>query len=143
MRRFEQSITVPSDVVDMLGHVNNIEYVRWIQDVAVAHSTAVGFAWERYVQLGAAFVIRKHVVEYLRSAHAGETLTIATWVRDATRIAAQRATEITNAAGELVVQAETTWVWVSLATRRPERMPQEIRDAFSDEGDAFRYIGKR
>jgi acyl-CoA thioester hydrolase len=90
--------------------------------------------------MGAAFVIRKHVVQYLRPAFAGEQLTLTTWVADATRILAVRATEIRNDRKELIVSAETTWVWVSLASRKPDRMPQEIRDAFTDAGDAIRYV---
>src|SRR5689334_18672732 len=34
-------VTVDRNDVDGLGHVNNIVYVRWLQDVAMAHAFAV------------------------------------------------------------------------------------------------------
>jgi acyl-CoA thioester hydrolase len=35
--RFELPITIGSGDIDELGHVINVVYVRWVQDVAVAH----------------------------------------------------------------------------------------------------------
>lgn len=35
--RFEQIIQVEAPDIDELGHVNNIVYVRWVQEVATAH----------------------------------------------------------------------------------------------------------
>jgi acyl-CoA thioester hydrolase len=130
MSRFSHSITVPESAIDVLGHVNNIEYLRWVQDVAVAHSEHCGLAWDDYRALGAAFIIRRHAIEYLRSARAGDVLAIATWIDSLTRISAERGTEITNAAGEVVARAMTTWVWISLATHRPQRIPPVVRQRF-------------
>lgn len=131
--RFAFQLTVPPDAVDALGHVNNIEYVRWVQDAAMYHSQHLGYGWEQYQKLGAAFVIRRHTIEYLASAHAGDVLEVATWIKQYTRISALRATEIKNAAGQLILSAETLWVWVALATMRPQRVPDEVREIFVGE----------
>ncbi len=130
MRRFEYEITVPPEAIDQLGHVNNIEYVRWVQDAAMRHSEAAGLDWAAYQEIGAAFVIRRHAIEYLREAKVGDVLRVATWIEAATRITAERATEIRNAKGEEIVTARTTWVFVSLETMRPVRMPTRVADAF-------------
>jgi acyl-CoA thioester hydrolase len=130
MRRFEYEITVPADAIDQLGHVNNIEYVRWVQDAAVRHSEAAGLDWGTYEEMKAAFVIRRHVIEYLREAHIGDVLHVATWIESATRITALRATEIRNAKGEPIVTAQTTWVFVSLETMRPVRINERVATAF-------------
>jgi acyl-CoA thioester hydrolase len=37
MTAFEVRITASPDDIDELGHVNNAAWVRWIQDVAIAH----------------------------------------------------------------------------------------------------------
>mgnify|MGYP006200763065 CR=1 FL=1 len=39
---FEMRFTAAPEHIDELGHVSNVVYVRWIQDVAKAHSRAVG-----------------------------------------------------------------------------------------------------
>jgi acyl-CoA thioester hydrolase len=131
MDRFEYELVVPPDVIDVFGHVNNIEYVRWVQDAAVKHSDAVGLSWDVYLELGAAFVIRRHEIDYLRSARVGETLRIATYIVSHTRITANRATEISHANGERILTAMTTWVYVGLDTLRPKRIDQRIVRAFT------------
>jgi acyl-CoA thioester hydrolase len=131
MNRFTYEFPVPAEALDVFGHVNNIEYIRWIQDAARLHSDAVGYGWEEYQRLGAAFVIRKHVIDYLRPVLAGDSIAITTWIDSATRVSADRVTEIRNGAGEMTVSARTTWVWVTLATMRPGRIPQDVRDRFT------------
>ena len=51
---YEHSLTVSPDAIDSQGHVNNLEYLRWMQDAAVLHSAAQGWPRERYLELGAA-----------------------------------------------------------------------------------------
>jgi hypothetical protein len=48
-RRFE----VPPAVIDVHGHVSNLAYVGWMQDVAIEHSTAAGWPMARYLEIGA------------------------------------------------------------------------------------------
>jgi acyl-CoA thioester hydrolase len=35
--KFSHSFRVSPDEIDEQGHVNNVAYLRWIQEVAVAH----------------------------------------------------------------------------------------------------------
>ena len=35
--RFESEVPVIPEDFDELGHVNNVVYLRWIQDIATAH----------------------------------------------------------------------------------------------------------
>jgi acyl-CoA thioester hydrolase len=121
---------VPDESIDALGHVNNIEYVQWLQDAALRHSDHVGLTWERCRRIGAAFVIRKQVIEYLRPVGKGETLAVRTWSQTMDSISAVRSTRIVNSAGDPVLSAETTWVFVSLATMRPTKISAEVRDMF-------------
>ena len=72
--------TWAKDDVDDLGHINNIVYLRWVQDAAGAHSEAVGFGLERYQAMGAVWVVRKHEITYFASAMADDAIEIKTWV---------------------------------------------------------------
>ncbi|MGV0952623.1 MAG: acyl-CoA thioesterase, partial [Azonexus sp.] len=38
-----EPFTIASESIDMNGHVNNQEYVRWMQDIATAHSHEQGW----------------------------------------------------------------------------------------------------
>ena len=37
---FVHTFTVPPEAIDVNGHVNNLEYLRWMQEVATRHSAA-------------------------------------------------------------------------------------------------------
>ncbi|MBI5517738.1 MAG: acyl-CoA thioesterase [Deltaproteobacteria bacterium] len=131
MRSYLWNLVVDPSAVDGQGHVNNVAVVQWVQDVAVAHSRAVGLGPEDYEALGGMFVVRRHAVEYLRAAYLGDALTVSTWIDGASRIQCERLTEIKNAAGDLVVTARTTWVYLHRASLRPVRIPPAVRSAFS------------
>ena len=130
---FTLAVEVEDGHIDELGHASNIASVRWIQDVAVAHSATVGLDMEGYSQLGAVFVVRRHEIDYLRPVVRGDALELRTWIDSASAAKCQRATEIVRVgAGPLVVaRAMTTWGFVELATGRPTRIPDSVRVAFS------------
>ena len=39
---FDLTLTVKPEHIDILGHVNNVMYVHWMQDVALAHIEELG-----------------------------------------------------------------------------------------------------
>lgn len=126
-------MSVGEDDIDMLGHASNIAYVRWVQDVAVAHSAAVGLGVERYLELGGVFVVRRHEIDYLRPVLRGEALELRTWIDSVSAAKCQRATEIARADGSsevVIARAMTTWGFIEFATGRPTRIPDTIRQAF-------------
>lgn len=129
---FLQQIVAPESDVDILGHVSNVAIVRWIQDVAWAHSAAVGLDHANYVQLGAVFVVRKHEIEYLRSAYGGETIDLFTHVQWWKAAVSERQTRVVrHSDGTLIARASTLWAYVSATTMRPTRIPQRVADAFA------------
>jgi acyl-CoA thioester hydrolase len=131
MDRFEHTFSVAESDLDPIGHVNNIAYVRWIQDVAVAHSAAVGFDYAAYQRLGAIFVVRRHEVDYLRPIGPGQRIVARTWVTDVAGAKCHRHTEIrTLDSDHPAVRGLTTWVFVSIANGRPTRIPPEVLTAF-------------
>jgi acyl-CoA thioester hydrolase len=132
---FEHLIEVAEGDIDLLGHASNIAFLRWIQDSAIAHSTAVGLDLDAYRRMGAFFVVRRHEVDYLRSALRGESLLMRTWIETAAAAKVERMTEIFRLAPgsperELLSKAKTTWGFVEAATGRPTRIPDDVRMAF-------------
>jgi len=126
MPPFEKKHVVEPGEMDELGHVNNIVYLRWINDMAIAHSAARGWPFDRYVRQGAGWVVRKHEIEYLLPARAGEELLLRTWVAALSRSSCLRRFEAVRIAdGKVVARSATLWVWINFATGRLERVPQE------------------
>ncbi len=129
---YELSFDVTDDDIDALGHVSNISYVRWIQDVAVAHSASVGCDYAAFQRLGAIFVVRRHEVDYLRPLLRGDRVVARTWIASAMAAKCHRMTELLRAGDThtLVAKADTTWGFVDVTTGRPTRIPDSLRAAF-------------
>jgi acyl-CoA thioester hydrolase len=131
---FKHRVTVGEADLDELGHANNIHYLRWLQDAAIAHSAHVGLTFERYVALGGVFVVRRHEVDYLRSALRGDELEVRTHVASVMAAKSERRYEIVRLADEIViVRALTLWGFVDTTSGRPMRIPEEIYVAFGFE----------
>ena len=52
LRSFALQLTVQSAELDELGHVNNVVYLGWIEQVARAHADAVGAGFAAMAALG-------------------------------------------------------------------------------------------
>jgi acyl-CoA thioester hydrolase len=122
-------IPTPEDI-DELGHVSNLVYLRWVMDVAMAHSRSVGWDIARYHQHGAAFMVRRHEIDYVSQVTLGETLRAETWV-DSWRLASCiRKTELLRD-GKVVARAATTWAMIALASGRPQKIPDDLAALFT------------
>ena len=128
---FRLDLAVVDGDIDVLGHASNIAFVRWIQDVAVAHSSAVGLGLDAYQRLGAAFVVVRHEIDYLRPALRGEALEARTWISSVMAAKCLRETELVRKVdGAVLARGQTTWGYIEMATGRPRRIPDEVRAAF-------------
>ncbi|MEN6498539.1 MAG: acyl-CoA thioesterase [Thermoguttaceae bacterium] len=128
---YEHHHTIRNDEVDSLGHANNVCYVGWLQDAAVAHSTAQGWSGSRYREMGCGWVVRSHKIDYLQSAYEGDAIVVRTWVATMNKATSLRRYQIVRAADQtLLATAETLWAFVNYATGRPTRILREIATAY-------------
>ena len=119
------------DSIDAHGHVNNQEYLRWMQELAIEHSTALGWPFERYLASGASWYVKSHYIDYLRPAQLGDTLLACTWVSAMDERSSPRHTLFLRESDrQIVARAETLWIYVSLKTGRPLRIADDVRVAF-------------
>ena len=123
-------IAVAESAIDTNGHANNVEYLRWMQDAAAAHSNAVGCT-QATRAAGATWVVRSHHVDYLRPAFAGDRIEVRTWVVDFRRAFSLRKYELVRQGdGALLARGETNWAFVDTSTGRPRSVPEEIQALF-------------
>ena len=80
---YQYEITVGKESIDILGHVNNREYLRWMEKAAIEHAASLGWDAKRYLQRGETWVAREHWIEYLRQTYEGERLTVYSWLFEA------------------------------------------------------------
>ena len=127
---YRYELTVPEGSVDVNGHVNNLEYLRWMQDAAILHSDSQGCT-KITTAAGATWVVRMHRVECLRPAFAGEHIIVLTWVSNFRRVQSLRKYRIIRAKDNAVlVEGETDWVFVDAKTGRLRSIPKNIIAAF-------------
>lgn len=125
---FQLTFAVPPQAIDANGHVNNVEYVRWMQQAAIAHADDTGCT-EATHTAGASWVVRSHHVEYLRPLFVGETLTVMTWVSTMRKSSSLRKYHFSRE-GVTIARGETMWVFVNASTGRPIAIPSSVSSAF-------------
>jgi acyl-CoA thioester hydrolase len=122
--RFSVPIRVTDVDIDRQGHVNNVAFLRFIQDAAAAHWTALA---PEAVRQAYAWVVRRHEVEYLRPGFPGDELVAETWVGEPSGATWERFTEIARAGEDRpLVTARTVWVLLDAATGRPRRIDADL-----------------
>ena len=118
----------PADIDDN-GHVNNVVYLDWAQQLAIGHWRACAPA---EAQATWAWVALRHEVDYRRALLPGETARARTWVSDTTEGPRfDRFVRIDGPDGAMCAQVVTTWVLVEQATGRPRRVPDWITGMFA------------
>jgi len=126
---FTLTMRVPDADIDPQGHVNNVAFVRYVQDAAVAHWRAVAPA---DVRAAVAWVVRRHEIDYLKPGLPGDELRLRTWVGEPSGATWERFTEVARAAdGQVLVKARTVWVLLDAATLRPRRVDARLTDSFT------------
>lgn len=141
---FAHTFTVPESAIDVNGHANNLEYLRWMQAVATAHSDACGWTLARYQETRTTWVIRSHAIDYLRPAFAGETLKLITWIGGFGDQESPRHYVFWRERDRKVLaRATTVWVFIDTEAGRPRLIPEALREAFevvADEQEALRTL---
>lgn len=140
-----KTLQVGADAIDVHRHVNNQEYLRWMQEVAIEHSTLQGWPLARYLEAGASWYVRSHLIEYLRPGLLDDEIRICTWVADMEKRNSLRRTLFLRAADHsILARAETRWIYVDLGNGRPLVIPEALRTAFTlvaTEEDVLRAVG--
>jgi len=120
---------------DAYGHLNNINYLRWMQEAAFGASAAVGYDFARYNDLGHLWLVRETDIEYIAPLMYGDQVEIKTWVADFRRAHSLRRYEFINIrTNQLAARASTDWVYTNAQTLRPVTVPEALRRAFCPDG---------
>jgi len=131
---FELAIAIEPSDIDQLGHVNNVTYLRWVQDVAVAHWMSLAPATD---QARLRWVVVRHEIDYKQAAYLNDAIIARTWVGTASRIRFERHTELLRASDRTVLaRARTIWCPLDAQTGKPVSVSDQVRAVFSVEPPA-------
>jgi len=121
---FEHRLMVQADDIDELGHVNNVVYVRYIQEVAAAHWDTVA---SPELKSKYAWVVLRHEIDYRSPAFHNDELIGTTWVGEANGARFERFVKLVRAADQKVVaETKTIWCMLDAASMRPARIGPDV-----------------
>ena len=121
--RFSHEIAVRNEDIDELGHVNNVVYVRWVQEVAAAHWQMVANQDLRSKYL---WVVLRHEIDYKNQAFITDRVHGTTWVGEYHGARFERFVKLENQDGKLLSEAKTMWCMLDATTLRPTRITEEV-----------------
>ena len=125
MNSFEIPLVVQSSDIDALGHVNNVVYLRWMQDAATAHWESAAPAEHK---AKVSWVVTRHEIDYKAPAFVGEALVARTWVGEPSGATWERFIEIRRAGDDrLLARGRSIYAALDRATGRPRRVDAELR----------------
>lgn len=128
---FDLKLKVLPEHIDVLGHVNNVVYVSWMQDVATAHIESLGLGIQQYLELKHAMVAVEHHMQYRKAALEGEDIILRTWLDDINALYISRQYVFYRPHDRTILfTANTKWACVEIATGRPKRMSPTFIDAY-------------
>lgn len=127
---FLQRFPVDAADIDELGHVNNIVYLRYAQDIATAHwrAKATPEMVSAYV-----WVVTRHEADYRAALVLGDEVEVRTHVAPVAQGPLwARFVNIHKAGDEKpAVQIKSNWCLLDATTRRVRRVPPEIIAQFT------------
>jgi acyl-CoA thioester hydrolase len=124
MRPFEQKIIVKADDIDELGHVNNVVYVRWVQEVAASHWDTVASA---DLKSKYSWVVLRHEIDYKNPAFINDEVIGTTWVGEHHGARFERFVKLILAKDQkILAEAKTMWCMLDARTMRPVRIGEEV-----------------
>jgi acyl-CoA thioester hydrolase len=119
---FQHKIEISPADIDELGHVNNVVYLRWVQEVAAAHWE---FSAPSELKSKYAWVVLRHEIDYRSPAFLSDPITGLTWVGTHNGPKFDRYVKI-QSESKVLAEAKTTWCLLDAKSFRPVRIPQEI-----------------
>lgn len=128
MNSFEQTLVVEAQHLDELQHVNNVQYLQWVQDIAGAH-------WQHLIanreETFGLWVVRSHHIEYKRQAKLGDQIRVVTHVEVTEGFLSERRVRFfLGDSTTLIAQCSTQWCYLDPKTQKLLRIPPEIHTLF-------------
>ncbi|WP_375238009.1 acyl-CoA thioesterase [Aurantibacter sp.] len=129
MESYTTQITVKQEHLDQLHHVNNIQYVSWVQDIAITH-------WEKaiteHIRNSYFWVLLQHSISYKKPAFLNDVIEVKTFIKSAKGVRSIRCVEFYNSETQtLLATSDTTWCLFNKENKKPTRITEDILNCFN------------
>ena len=120
----ECSLQVRTYECDSYGHVNNANYLNYLEFARYELLKDIGFDYPGSIKAGYGMFISRIEIDYKKPAVTDDCLTIKTWPIKKGAVSGTLAQEI-HRGDDLLVEAKVTWAFVDAKTGLPVRIPKE------------------
>lgn len=122
MKPFTTTFIVKEKDIDTLNHVNNISYLKWVQEVSGNHwfNITTQNIQERYY-----WVVLRHEIDYYHPTFLDEKITAVTWIGETEGVKSDRFVHF-YCKDQLVSRAKTTWCLIDKLSKKPIKITDEI-----------------
>lgn len=125
---FEKGLIVKPADIDELGHVNNVVYLQWVQEVAEEHWRSRASHEQQREMI---WVVLSHFIEYKKPAFERDRLLLKTYVGETSGAKSIRFVEVFRN-DQLLARAKTEWCLLEASTMRPKRVGKELIEQFNE-----------
>ena len=130
-KKFEIEKTVQKKHLDDLNHVNNVQYLYWVQEVSQAHWDNL-IHKKKFLEKGI-WVVRSHKIEYKNLTKLNDKIIISTYVKNVKGYLSERSVVIKLKKTEkILVKCLTELCFIDLKTQKLKKIPQEIIKLFNN-----------
>jgi acyl-CoA thioester hydrolase len=126
----EMYLPVRTYDIDFAGIVNNIVYVRWLEDLRL-EMLAHHFPLEEQIKNGFAPVILQTQIDYKQSIRLAEQPLGRIWMK-ALEPLRWTVNAVIAVDGKVVALAEQVGIFVDLQSNKPRRIPQELKQKYHE-----------
>lgn len=125
--QFQKTILVTKDHIDILNHVNNVIYLKWVQEIAAEHWNvkAPELLKKKYI-----WVVSSHFISYKKPCFLNDLLTINTQVLDDAKGALWGRSVWIKRGDVTTTEAETQWCLIDKNSGKPTRINAAILSVF-------------
>ncbi|MEL7444286.1 MAG: thioesterase family protein [Pseudomonadota bacterium] len=128
---FAHPIKVLPEDIDFMGHVNNANYLKWVQDAVVAHWQKLAPADDVATK---AWVALKHEITYRKPAFLEDDV-IASTVLESFKGARAMYRTVIKRGEDVLAEVQSSWCCIDAETLRPAKIGEHLREFFLPEND--------
>lgn len=121
---YQKQIQVTEDHIDQNNHVNNVQYVSWMEEIAGEHWD---FVKDRTPYPEDIWMLLDHHIQYKKQVYLGDTITVKTYPKAPEGIKQPRKVEF-YCNDKLVVNSDTLWVLIDIKTQKIKRLEGDWLD---------------
>ena len=124
MNRLTEQYTIPCYDTDASWRLKPVSFMNYAQEMANRHASILGFGYDDLIASKTAWVLARMNIRFVNLPLWRDNVSLTTWHKGLNRLFFVRDFQMTDAQGNICVEATTSWIVLNLETRRFVRDPK-------------------